>query len=545
MKMRHVSKTVIGLMALSIVAVVSSGVALADDPPPAPSTPAPKPLPDLAKRVQEITDVVLEHHIDPPARQQMILSGIKALYGAAGVPVPAGLGRRVSAIATTEQLAAFLADVWPKATAKPVAAKDLEEGFLIGLRRDIPGRVELNPANERKVAEQLEGNRYVGLHIALAMDEKEKRTKLFEVFEGGPADRAGVKKDDWLEEVDGVDTKGMKLQAVVERIRGEEGTAVTIKIRQPQETKSRTYTITRGRHMHPTIFGIRKRSSGGWDVRLNGTDPIGYLRISQISASTPHELRKMARQLETEGARALALDLRGLRGDSVHTAVLLADSLLDHGLIGRVRTARGETIYEADSDALFLGWPMAVLVNESTGETAEWLAAALQDNHRAILIGTPTLSAVAPSSAALVRSTIAVGDGTWSITLPTGRFERGDGRALGGETSSAPDNTRGFVFRADDLDELEQVAKRVLEWSARESRKGPNQKSDARAHKSVLPGENAKTGVKPDDLIGETLPAAAGSARPESQGQDRQPTMTSDRPLEKAVERLRQSLKKS
>src|SRR5262245_54542193 len=66
----------------------------------APAMPA-----DLAQQAQAVTDAVLEHHIDPPARQQMILSGLKALYRVAGLPAPAELGRRASAVATPEQLA--------------------------------------------------------------------------------------------------------------------------------------------------------------------------------------------------------------------------------------------------------------------------------------------------------------------------------------------------------------------------------------------------------------------------------------------------------
>ena len=66
---------------------------------------------------------MLEHHIDPPARQQMVLSGIKAMYRAAGVPGPPGLGRRVSAVSTPEQLATLLEEVWPRTTAKPVAGE--------------------------------------------------------------------------------------------------------------------------------------------------------------------------------------------------------------------------------------------------------------------------------------------------------------------------------------------------------------------------------------------------------------------------------------
>ncbi len=166
--------------------------------------------------------------------------------------------------------------------AKPVAVQTLEEALFNGLLAVVPGGAELISAKERKVIEQFEGNRYVGIHIALSMNDKEKLSNIHDVFPGGPADRAGVKKDDLIEEIDGVATKGMPLRDVVERLRGEEGTDVTIKVRQPKETKSRTMTITRGQLPHATIQGIRKRPNGDWDLRFDGLpDPIGYLKVSQ------------------------------------------------------------------------------------------------------------------------------------------------------------------------------------------------------------------------------------------------------------------------
>lgn len=94
----------------------------ADDASPTPSSTASKVPADLATRIGRITDTVLANHIDPPTRQQMILGGLKALYRTSGVPVPTGLSRRVSELTTSEQLAAVLVNVWPKATAKPIAA---------------------------------------------------------------------------------------------------------------------------------------------------------------------------------------------------------------------------------------------------------------------------------------------------------------------------------------------------------------------------------------------------------------------------------------
>jgi carboxyl-terminal processing protease len=520
---RPLRKTLTCLIIFSIALFVSPLGAIADDPSPAPSAPASKPPSDLAKRVQEITDAVLENHIDPPARQQMILSGIKALYRTDGMPIPRGLGGRVSAVATPEQLAALLAEAWPKTTAKSVAVKTLEEALLNGLLAVVPGGAELMTAKDRKVWEQIEGNRYVGIHIALGMDDKEKRPVLINVLEGGPADRAGVKQNDLIEEIDGLDTKDMRLRDVVDRLRGEEGTDVTIKVRQPNETKSRTITITRGQLPHATIEGVRKWPDGVWDVRPDGLhDPIGYLKITEIGGSTPHELRKMAQQLETQGARALILDLRGSkRTSAVHPAVLLADCLLDHGPIGRVRTAQGETTYQADSDALFRGWPIAVLVDANTSGTAEWLAAALQDNHRATIVGTPTHGAMRartaggpmPQETPGVRSRVSVGDGSWSIELTTGSLARGDGRALSDPDEDATDTSRDLTFRRAKPEEI-------------------------------------KTGVKPDHVIA-AKPGLADRLRARSQEpagikvQEKAPqaVFSNDPSIDKAIQVLRGSLK--
>lgn len=224
---------------------------------------------------------------------------------------------------------------------------------------------------------------------------------------------------------------------VVDRLRGDEGTDVTITVRQPKTKESRTLTMTRASMPRTTVQGFRKRQSGGWDVRADGFDAVGYLRITDITASTPHEFRKLARQLENAGARALILDLRGLRltGNQFHPTVLLADSLLDHGPIGCIRTVEREMSYEADSDALLQGWPLAVLIDGTTSGTGEWLAAALQDNHRAVLVGSPTAGASGRPNVD-VRSTVPVGEGLYFVNLVTGFLEHGDGRPLARASSS-------------------------------------------------------------------------------------------------------------
>ncbi len=502
---RTVPQILTCVCSLALVFYLDPQVAIADEASTSPSS-APKSPVDLARRICEITDVVLAYHIDPPTRQQMILSAIKALYKAAGAPAPPGLGRRVSSLTTADQLAPFLTEVWPKSLAKPIAAKALDEALLNGLLGDVSGGAFLVSEKDRVVMEQTEGNRYVGIHIALGMDDKEKRPLIREVIEGGPADRAGVKDNDLIELIDGVDTKDMELREAVDRLRGREGTDVTIKVHQPKTKSSRTYTVTRGQHARSTLQGVRKRPNGEWDCRLDATAAIAYLRISEITASTVHDLRKMAAQVERQGNQAIVLDLRSVGGTAVHPAVMLANTLLAGGMIGRMQTAEREVTFQADSDALFRLLPIAVLVDQFTFGTAEWIAAALQDNHRATIVGRPTFGALVATQGGLdqrsdIRSRVPLGDGSGAIDLTTGLLERGDGRRLNSDKSAARPIGRGS------------------------------------SPKEVT------TGVMPDHIVGNARVGARGTAPPRpGRGPNQKLDTANDDVLDDAVRLLRQSL---
>jgi carboxyl-terminal processing protease len=501
---------VAALIAASAALFLSSVALRADQPSPAP---APKHSPDLAKRTSAIIDAILDNHVDPPLRQQMIASGLKAAYKAAGLPVPTGLARRISAIVSSEQLESFLADAWPVSPSKSVAPAKVEAAFLDGVLAGVPGGARLISAKERKVEEQFRGNRYVGIHIALGMDSQEKRPQIAEVFEGGPAFRGGARPGDLIEQIDGTDTKGMELRDAVDRLRGNEGTSVTIKVRQPKESKSRTMKITRGQLPHATISGAHKRADGTWDFRLDGSVQIAYLRLSELASSTPHELRKLAAQLENPGTYGLVLDLRNLGGTSLHEAVLLADCLLAGGTIGRVQTARREVTYQADADALFRSSPIVALIDQTTSGTAEWLAAALQDNHRATLVGAPTWNAlptIRPDAAnwANVRSMVSIGDGSWSVELATGRLERGDGRPIS--------------------DESRIIA--ASEWFSRERQPDPGKLT---------------SGVKPDHAVGDNAAGATNRMPREARPmRDQVPDPSKDEVIRAAVRLLQQSLQR-
>jgi carboxyl-terminal processing protease len=370
----------------------------------------------LAHRAWVATDLVLERHLDPPARQQMLLGGIKSLLRHTRSPLPPGLGARVSAVSTEDQYAALLEEFWPPKAGAPVdeLEADVLHGLLEGPREEGPPGGYLTP-REVNMVEVLTGNRYVGTGIQIRQDPKHKLAQIVVPFPGGPARKAGARVNDLITEVDGVSMTGKTLGEVVKRLQGEEGTPVSMTVRQPDAKETRVLKMIRSVVPFASVLGFRRLSEEGWSFKAEPASDVGYLRITDLNAATLLQLRKVEPLVRADGVRALVLDLRFTMGSEMHHARLVADAFLDGGLLWRERDARGRTKeYRADRDCLFRDWPLAVLVGEQTGGMAEAVAAALQDNGRAVVVGEPT------RGRGVVTSLIPLPDGSGALKIPTG-----------------------------------------------------------------------------------------------------------------------------
>jgi C-terminal peptidase prc len=372
---------------LSCLVVLSAAV-------PAPAARATAPVPDfddLARRAWGLTDVILDRQVDPCSRQEMLLGGVRGLLRAADREPPPGLSRRVSAVTSPQQLAGLLRDLWPgvegAAKSRP---NDVGNGFVLGLLAAVPGKPQFLPPQVARVAEQIAGNRYVGIGIQIKTNAEEHYPQIVDPFRRGTARKGGAKPDDLIVEVDGRSTKDVPLAKVVDWLRGDEGTSLTMVVRQPKAAETRTLHLTREKVPLDTVFGYRRRSEDAWTYRISPDQPIAYAHVSAINSGTLHELRTLERTLRAEDVRALILDLRHCAGSEsgLEPAGLVADGLLSGGLMWRVRDAHGVREVRADPECLFRGWPLAVLVGtdpSAAGPAA--VAAALQDNRRAVLIG--------------------------------------------------------------------------------------------------------------------------------------------------------------
>ncbi len=365
-----------------------------------------------ARRVLAIVDLVLEHHVHPPTRQEMILGGVNAALDEFKSGPHADLGRRVSQVKTARDLCALLDEIGPAANgsegaALKQAADQFETTFLRGLLGAVSGYPALVSANEARAQAQIQANRYVGIGVTVSAGHG-VLPRVTEVVPGGPAHAAGIREGDVIEEIDHVAVApGAPTHETVERVRGAEGTQVTLGLRSEASLPLRTLTLARRRVM---VSSVQEESSDEVQtfprepaVRVNANPRIASLRILKITASTAHELRSLEEKLRRAGTEAVILDLRGTTApgcglESDHAAILLADSLLDGAPLGKLRTRQGVREFTAGRDCVFRDWPLAILIDQDTRGAAEWVAAALQDapspnrqfGRRATIVGTPS-----------------------------------------------------------------------------------------------------------------------------------------------------------
>jgi len=378
-----------------------------------------------SSRLLTMTDVVLERHIDPPARQEMVLAAVKALYFADNRVAPHELGRRVSAMAGRDELAGVLDEAFAD-------FRDLDDAEGVATRAilaAIPGGAYLVDAKGDVVQEQLRANRYVGTGIALGTHGEPRQPVINKVIYNGPAWHAGINKGDVILEIDGIPTAGTEMNEILKLLRGEEGSDVTVLVRNMDSEESRTITMTRGRVFIPTVLGSHERTEGGWEYVLESATDVAVLRITNFGPSTLHELRQVEMQLRDSHLRGIILDLRE-GGGLLHDVEMVADALIDGGVVGHVRLLDDYRTVEAGPGAMFPDLRMAVLMMKGSNADRVFLAAALQDQDRALVVG--EMSADVP----YVRAPVPLPGRDQNLIMATGMMYRGDGTLLLGMNRS-------------------------------------------------------------------------------------------------------------
>jgi carboxyl-terminal processing protease len=301
---------------------------------------------------------------------------------------------------------------------------ELMETALHAMIGKLDGRGLLRPddmefLNTNQMAEmnvQLE-QKFAGIGAVLKAENGDVVVR--ETLAGSPAWKGGLKMGDRIATIDGNELPKNNLAMAVKLLRGPEGTPVVVGVKRGENEELLEFNLVRGSIRLETVRSHMMPNVG---VSPNDEMKIGYMHLTEVGKQSAQEVQEAMTSLKGQGMHALILDLRNNPGGVLDGAVAISDMFVETGRILTVKGRTGETVYDAKPAGTFSGFPMAVLVNSNTASAAEIIAACLQDNQRAVVIGERTYGQ------GIVRNIIKLKDGLGALKLPVASYYRPSGK---------------------------------------------------------------------------------------------------------------------
>lgn len=238
----------------------------------------------------------------------------------------------------------------------------------------------LRPEEYRSLQVSTSGE-LTGIGVQINLEPETLQLQVISPIAGSPAEQAGIRAGDRILEIDGISTESLSLDEAAMKMRGEVGTQVQLTLQRDSEPTVEIVEIVRDRIALNPVSAT---------LDTSGTIPIGYLRLSQFNANATAELADAIAALESQGAAAYILDLRNNPGGLLQAGVGVARLWIEDAPIVYTVNRRGMLgSFEANGSAI-VDAPLVVLVNKGSASASEILAGALQDNHRAQLLGEQT-----------------------------------------------------------------------------------------------------------------------------------------------------------
>ncbi len=214
--------------------------------------------------------------------------------------------------------------------------------------------------------------------IGIQIGVKDGKLMVIAPIEDTPAEKAGLLADDEILEIDGVSTKGITVDKAADKIRGKEGTQVTLLIKR-KDAPLKSYTITRA---NIEIKSISQKLPEG----INLPSDYCYIRLSSfISRNAAQEFGTILNNNKTK--KGFIVDLRSNPGGLLTNAIYISDMFLDGGTIVSTVDRDGYKETQRASSGVYTNKPVVVLINKGSASASEIFSGAMKDNHRAVIIG--------------------------------------------------------------------------------------------------------------------------------------------------------------
>lgn len=286
------------------------------------------------------------------------------------------------------------------------------EGAIKGMLASLdPHSSYMKPDDFQELKIETKGS-FSGIGIEISM--KDGILTVVSPIEGTPAYEKGLKSGDKILKINSESTKDMTLMEAVKKLRGPQGSEVTVSIHREGMTELKDITIVRD--VIPLISVTAKMLEPGY----------GYIRVRNFQSKTTKEFKEHLDKLGKKATlNGLIIDLRNNPGGLLDQAVKISDIFLDEGMIvytkGRIKDQNME--FKAHADGEKYTFPIIVLVNEGSASASEIVAGALQDHKRALILGAQTFGKGS------VQTIIPMDDGA-GLRLTTARYYTPNDRSI-------------------------------------------------------------------------------------------------------------------
>ena len=306
--------------------------------------------------------------------------------------------------------------------ADEVDFQDLTDVALRAALRSLDPYSEYMTPDDYEDFSMAANQEYVG--VGIEVGQFSGRIIISQVFDQGSAGAAGILSGDFIIGVDRADTRNESLGEVIDRIRGEPGSMVSVKVERPITAEEYSFDLERRAIALDSVFYVEM-----------ATETVGYMRVRQFIDETDLEMISAIHRLKAEGMQGLIIDLRGNPGGRLNIAVRMSEIFLDAGQpVLTVQSRRGvQEVFYAEATLDANHQPLVVLIDGDSASASEIFSGALRDHARAVLVGEKSYGKGSVQSVYSFPN----GDG---LKLTSARYLLPSGEAING-TGVCPDVT--------------------------------------------------------------------------------------------------------